>query len=75
MRTDEELLKEITHILNSHPGLDATNICVGVEGGIVTLSGTVHSSIAKWMVKEAVKHISGIKSINEKLEISFPVSD
>lgn len=74
MRTDEELLKEISHILNSHPGLDTTNIRVGVEDGIVTLSGTVHSSIAKWMVREAVKHISDIKSINEKLEISVPIS-
>lgn len=69
MRTDESLLKEISHILHAHPGLDATNVCIAVKEGTVTLSGTIHSSTAKWMVKEAIKHISGVKGINEKLEI------
>jgi osmotically-inducible protein OsmY len=75
MRPDEELLKEITQILEFDPGIDATNICVEVEEGIVTLSGTVHSDVAKWMAKEAVKHISGIRSIIVELEIRAPTKE
>ncbi|MBY0292597.1 MAG: BON domain-containing protein [Alphaproteobacteria bacterium] len=69
MRPDEDLLKEITQILEFDPGIDATNIFVEVEEGIVTLSGSVHSDAAKWMAKEAVKHISGIRSIIVELEV------
>ena len=69
MLTDKELLQEITNLLKSDPGLDATHITVTVKNGIVTLSGTVRTSTAKWMAKEAIKHISGIKHINEELGV------
>jgi osmotically-inducible protein OsmY len=69
MPTDDELLREATHILKIDPGFDATNVSVVVDNGDVTLTGSVHSAVAKWMAKEAIKHVKGIKNINEKLKI------
>ncbi|MBL8677084.1 MAG: BON domain-containing protein [Alphaproteobacteria bacterium] len=70
MSTDKELSKEIASLLKSDPGLDATHITVTVKNGVVTLSGTVRTFTAKWMAKEAIKHISGIKHIKEELGVS-----
>ncbi|OJW50247.1 MAG: hypothetical protein BGO67_02660 [Alphaproteobacteria bacterium 41-28] len=70
MRTDAEIIKNVKYILENDPGLDATHILVDVKNGIVTLTGTVHSSTAKWMAKEAVKHVSGVREIIEELQIA-----
>lgn len=69
MRTNGDLLKEVMHILHSDPGIDATNIIAKVENGVVILTGTVHSPTIKWMAKEAIRHINGIKEIKEDLRV------
>ena len=75
MRSDENILKEINYILHSHPGLDASRIFITVKEGVVTLSGTVHSSTAKWMATECIKHISDVKFISDDLEINSSNAD
>lgn len=70
MRSDSEIIKDVKHILKNDPGLDATHIFVDVKNGIVKLTGSVHSSAAKWMAKEAVKHVSGVNEIVEELQVA-----
>ena len=69
MRTDAEIIKDVNYILKNDPGLDTTNIIIDVKDGVVKLTGTVHSLAAKWMAKEAVKHVSGVKKIVEELQL------
>lgn len=69
MPNDETLHKEVSHLLRSDPGLNATHIVVAVHEGTVILSGEVHSYTAKWMAKEAVKHVHGIKEIKDNLQV------
>lgn len=70
MKNDAEILKEVQNILDWDSAKDATHITVEVKNGVVKLIGSVHSLPAKWMAKEAVKHIGGIKEIKNKLKIT-----
>ena len=69
MRSDTEIIKDVKYILGNDPGIDATHIFVDVRDGVVKLTGTVHSSAAKWMAKEAVKHVMGVREIVEELQV------
>jgi len=53
MKTDSEIEKEIMCILEYDPAIDTTHVSVEVKDGVVNLTGSVHSSAAKWMAKEA----------------------
>jgi osmotically-inducible protein OsmY len=74
MRTDPEILKEVIHLLELDPALDTSHITAEVKGGIVTLRGLVHALPEKWMTKNAIRHISGVKDVIEELTVS-PFSD
>lgn len=74
MKTDSKIKKEIIYLLEHDPAIDTTHVSVEVKDGIVNLTGSVHSSAAKWMVKEAIKHISEIKNIREELNVDPPSS-
>lgn len=74
MKTDSEIEKEIMHILEHDPAIDATHVSVEVKDGVVKLAGFVHSSAAKWMAKEAIKHIHGIQNIIVELDVNPPSS-
>lgn len=69
MRTDAEILKEVNHLLDKDPALDTSDIAVQVNEGIITLTGTVHTDSEKWMARNAVRHISGVKDVVEKLSL------
>jgi osmotically-inducible protein OsmY len=70
MPSDETLLKEISHLLDADPGINATHIIVTVDDGVVTLAGEVHSQEARWMANAAIKHLSGIKEIIDTLLVT-----
>lgn len=75
MRRDTDIFKEVIHLLGADPALDTSHIMVEVREGIVTLRGTVHALPEKWMAKNAIRHISGVKGVVEELNISSPLPE
>jgi osmotically-inducible protein OsmY len=58
--------------LEYDPSLDATNIGVAVEKGIVTLTGHVTSFAEKQAAITAVRRVNGVRAIAEEIEVRYP---
>ena len=69
MNTDEILQKNVQDALKWEPQLQAAEIGVIAKNGIVTLTGTVDNHYKKSEVENAIKKVSGVKAIVEKIQI------
>lgn len=69
-RPDEALRGELQEILTQDPELDASEIEVEVEGGAVTLRGTVDSSDAKLLAEELVESVTGVREVHNQLKVT-----
>jgi osmotically-inducible protein OsmY len=69
-RPDEALTRELQEILTGDPELDASEIEVQVEGGAVTLRGTVDSGDAKLLAEELVESVTGVREVHNQLKVA-----
>lgn len=69
-RPDEVLRGELQEILTGDPELDASEIEVQVEGGAVTLRGTVDSGDAKLLAEELVESVTGVREVHNQLKVA-----
>lgn len=69
---DSTLRQDILDELEFEPSIDANDIGVAVEDGIVTLSGHVASYAQKTAVQLAVERIKGVKGIADEIEVRYP---
>tara|TARA_R110002020_G_scaffold32448_4_gene99831 strand:+ start:2965 stop:3612 length:648 start_codon:yes stop_codon:yes gene_type:complete len=69
---DRTLKQDIIDELEFEPSIDATDIGVAVEGGIVTLSGHVTSFAQKGTIERLVSRIKGVKGIAEEIDVRYP---
>ena len=70
--TDKVLRQTILDELDFQPSVDATNIGVTVDNGVVTLTGHVASYAEKVAAERAVERIKGVRAIAEKIEVRYP---
>lgn len=69
---DKSLKRLIDDELDFEPSIDAADIGVTVENGIVTLSGHVPNYAQKTQVEEIVGRIKGVRGYAEEIEVRFP---
>lgn len=70
---NDNMLKQLViDELEFEPSIDAADIGVAVEGGIVTLSGHVASYAQKAKVEEVVTCVRGVKGFAEEIEVRYP---
>lgn len=69
-RSDERLAQEIHEILTKDPEVDAQEIEVRVDGGVVTLTGEVESSDAKLLAEELVESLPGVREVHNRLRVA-----
>jgi len=72
MKTDTELQHSVMEELAWEPSVDAAEIGVAAESGIVTLSGTVKSLPQKWAAERAAQRVSGVKAITDEIVVRLP---
>lgn len=70
MSHDEHIQGEICGILIRHPHLDASGVAVEVEGGEVTLIGTVENQDARWLAEDLAESVSGVSLVHNRLRIA-----
>jgi osmotically-inducible protein OsmY len=70
--TDKALRQTIIDELDFEPSIDAANIGVAVDNGVVTLTGHVPSYVEKVAAERAVERIKGVRAIAEKIEVRYP---
>lgn len=66
---DLSLRNTILNELDFQPDIDAAHIGVGVDNGVVTLSGYVNSYAQKMSAERAVKAIKGVRAVAEEIQV------
>jgi hypothetical protein len=69
-RTDEHILEEVNDRLTQHGQLDATDIEVRVQNGIVKLQGLVSDRHAKRMAEDTADSVLGVRDVQNHLRIN-----
>ncbi|URM25440.1 BON domain-containing protein [Pseudomonas frederiksbergensis] len=67
--SDLSLRQHILEELEFQPDIDAANIGVTVDNGVVTLSGHVKSYLQKINAERAVKSIKGVRALAEEIQV------
>src|ERR1700693_4779779 len=70
--SDKDLRQFIIDELDFEPSVNAANIGVAVENGVVTLSGHVASYFEKMAAETAVRRVKGVRAIAEEIEVRYP---
>jgi hypothetical protein len=68
-RSDERICEDISERLTEHPQIDASECEVKVQGGEVTLIGTVNSRRAKRIAEDLAEQVSGVKDVSNQLRV------
>ncbi len=68
-RSDASIREEINERLTRHGQINASDIHVGVEAGVVTLTGAVASRKQKRTAGDVADAVSGVRDVNNELKI------
>jgi len=71
MKTDAQVQQDVIAELSWEPSVDATQIGVEVEDGIVTLAGHVCSYAEKWGAERAAQRVSGVKALAIEMDVKL----
>lgn len=69
MKIDKEIQKQVMDELAWEPSIDAVEIGVSVDSGVVKLSGTVHSYPEKWAAERATERVRGVKAVTDEIVV------
>ncbi len=75
MRTDAQIERDVKEELKWHPDLDATDIALTVQNGVVTLAGFAKSYLEKYEAEQAVKRVAGVVAVANDIEVRLPNID
>jgi osmotically-inducible protein OsmY len=68
-RSDERIREEVNEALARHPEIDASEIEVKVQGGEVTLTGTVTERRAKRQAEDVVERVFGVSEVQNQIRV------
>jgi osmotically-inducible protein OsmY len=71
MKSDIEIQKDVMDQLMWEPILNAAEIGVAVNNGIVTLSGIVDNYSKKMAAEHAAKKVAGVKAVAEDIQVGI----
>jgi osmotically-inducible protein OsmY len=74
VRTDTDILKDVTAELKMEPGLRDDDVAVGVRDAVVTLAGYVDSYADKWRAETVGGRINGVKAVVNDIEVKLPTA-
>ncbi len=69
---DLDLRQLVIDELEFEPSINAANIGVSVEKGVVTLTGHVASYVEKIAAERAVERVKGVRAIAQEIEVRYP---
>lgn len=67
--SDKDLRDDVMDALDFEPSIDANDIGVAVERGIVTLSGHVTTYSQRIAAERVATHVKGVRGIAEQIEV------
>jgi osmotically-inducible protein OsmY len=71
MKSDHQLKTDVTSELDWDPVINASNVGVAVENGVVTLTGHLDTFAEKHAAERAVRRVSGVRGIALELDVKL----
>jgi len=71
MKTNSELQRDVLDELAWEPSVDAAEIGVSVDNGVVILNGTVKSLTQKWTAERIAQHVDGVRAVTDELVVKL----
>src|SRR5258705_9171093 len=75
MRSDSDIKRDVEDELRWDPDIDATDIAVSVNSGVVTLAGFVRSYMQKYQAETDAKRVAGVIGVVNDIEVRLPGVD
>jgi osmotically-inducible protein OsmY len=75
MRSDSDIRRDVEDEFRWDPDIDATDIAVSVNSGVVTLAGFVRSYTEKLEAEGDAKRVAGVVAVANDLEVRLPSID
>jgi osmotically-inducible protein OsmY len=72
---DKKLRKTVIDELDFEPSIDAADIGVAAENGVITLTGRVANLPQKLAAERAVWRVKGVKAIVEDIRVRLPINN
>lgn len=72
MKTDQQLQQDVSQELRWEPVVQAAQIGVQVQDGVVTLDGQVGSYAEKWHAELAAQRVHGVKAVAVEIDVRLP---
>lgn len=66
-KSDNQLKQDIEQELRWDPKINAAQIGVSVDKGVVSLLGAVDTYAEKWAAEDATKRVSGVRTVAQDL--------
>ena len=73
-RTDEEIRKDVERALLMDPAADSYEVKTAVNGGVVTLSGTVQSFQEQSLALQLARQVRGVKDVKSDITVKYKVA-
>ena len=74
MKTNTQLQHDVIDELQFEPSIDAANIGVIAQDGIVTLTGKVNNYAEKYAASEAAERVGGVKAVIDETKVDLPLA-
>lgn len=68
-RSDPRITEDVSERLSEDPHIDASDIEVSVQGGIVTLKGTVPARYMKHLAEDCADRCFGVKDVENRIRV------
>jgi osmotically-inducible protein OsmY len=75
MRLDSDIRRDVEDELRWDPDIDATDIAVAVNNGVVALTGFVRSYSQRTQAERDAKRVAGVVAVANDIEVRLPVID
>jgi osmotically-inducible protein OsmY len=72
MKTDAQLQRDVVEELQFEPSVEAAQIAVAAENGVVTLTGHVPVYAQKFTAENVAKRVHGVKAVANDIEVRMP---
>lgn len=71
MKSDAQLKADVTRELEWDTSINASNVGVAVNNGIVTLSGHLDTYAEKYAIERAAQRVEGVKAVAVELDVKL----
>jgi hypothetical protein len=72
-RTDDRIKEDVCERLSWNDEVDATDVTVLVDGGEVTLEGTVETRHMKRLAEDIAEEVSGVQDVHNRIRVTKPI--